>query len=184
MAHGQEATRQTKALYNHSEKSPKIRVGTTATNTEITITIGVYTFANLVMNFSDSPLFFWLSPTILSIRDAAEFSAVLVVTTLITPSPFCIPLITSVPGTPSTGTLSPVIAEVSIEELPCTTVPSKGILSYGFTRIVLPILTFSAGTSTSSPFSIRIALSGLIFAKASIFFLERPTATSSRSSPN
>ena len=97
MAHGQEATRQTKALYNHSEKSPKIRVGTTATNTEITITIGVYTFANLVMNFSDSPLFFWLYPTIFSIRDAAEFSAVLVVRILITPSPFCIPLITSVP---------------------------------------------------------------------------------------
>ena len=57
IAHGQEATKQTNALYSHTENVPPNIVGITATRIAITTTIGVYTLANLVINFSESPLF-------------------------------------------------------------------------------------------------------------------------------
>ena len=48
------------------------------------------------------------------------------------------------------GKASPVRAEVSIEALPETTIPSSGIFSPVLTVIMSPILTFSG--ETFSPF--------------------------------
>ena len=62
------------------------------------------------------------------------------------------PLNTSSPESTSFGMDSPVKAEVSIKELPSTTIPSKGIFSPGFITIVSPIFTSSGFTFSNFPF--------------------------------
>ena len=49
----------------------------------------------------------------------------------------------------STGILSPVIADWSIEELPSIITPSTGILSPGFTITISPLITSSIETVIS-----------------------------------
>ena len=61
------------------------------------------------------------------------------------------PLITSSSAEMVRGTDSPVRADVSTLEFPSSIIPSIGILSPGFTMIVVPISTSSGSTETISP---------------------------------
>ncbi|MPN08945.1 hypothetical protein SDC9_156233 [bioreactor metagenome] len=60
----------------------------------------------------------------------------------------------------STGILSPVSIDSSIEVLPSTTSPSTGNFSPGFTRITSPTSTSSIEITTSFPSLIIVAVFG------------------------
>ena len=81
------------------------------------------------------------------------------------------------------GTDSPVSALVSSIDSPSVTIPSKGIFSPGFTTISSPIETVSGATTTSSPFLLTVAESGLMSIRSEIDFLERFTASDWKNSP-
>ena len=101
----------------------------------------------------------------------------------ITPLLFIHPLSASSPSFTFLGRVSPVNAEVSSIELPSQIIPSSGILSPGFICIISPIFTSSGFTSCSFPSLITHAMSGLIFIKSEIDFLDLSVAMSSKSSP-
>ena len=70
--HGQDATKKNKAISIHlSISAPNIN-GTITNKIAITITIGVYTLENLVINFSVFPLLFVASYTKSIICEAIE----------------------------------------------------------------------------------------------------------------
>ena len=94
------------------------------------------------------------------------------------------PLITLSPAVISLGTDSPVRADVSMLALPLSTIPSIGILSPGFTTIMLPIGTSSGRTSLTDLSShSRLAVSGHISISEEIDFLELWMARLWKSSP-
>lgn len=64
---------------------------------------------------------------------------------------------TSLPGSTSRGSASPVRADVSKAELPSTTRPSRGIFSPGFTSIKSPMPTSSGVTLRISLPILRLA---------------------------
>ena len=76
----------------------------------------------------------------------------------------------------STGTDSPVNADVSIIDLPSIIFPSNGTFSPGFTTIVSPIFTSSGDNFSIFPFFLTYATSGLISIKLAIDFLDLSTA--------
>ena len=59
--------------------------------------------------------------------------------------------ITKLPTVFSTGILSPVNIDSSIDVLPSITSPSTGNFSPGLTKIISPTITSSIGTSISRP---------------------------------
>ena len=61
------------------------------------------------------------------------------------------PLMTESPSATLRGTLSPVSAAVSSEDVPLSTVPSMGIFSPGRTTITVPGSTSSGLTCTRPP---------------------------------
>ena len=108
--------------------------------------------------------------------DTEEFLNSHVVLILSTPDRFMQPLMTSSPSETSLGMLSPVNALVSIPECPLRTVPSIGILSPGFTTIMLPVITSSGLMRSSFPFISTFAYSGLKSINAIMFFRLRSDA--------
>ena len=128
------------------------------------------------MKFSTGALRLDAFSTISSIFDTVDSSNILVTLILITPERLMHPLITSSPASTSFGRASPVSEEVSIEEFPSITVPSRGIFSPGLTSTISPILT-SYGSTVSSLSSFRTtAKSGLISISAATDFLDLSTA--------
>ena len=126
--------------------SPLIIGGRIASNTAKPITIGVYILENLVINLSDfdflAEAFSTKSKTLLTVESKYSF----VTSAIIKPFIFIQPLNIFAPSLTSTGTDSPVSAEVSRVDSPFTTVASSGTLSPGFISIVSPICTSSGST--------------------------------------
>ena len=129
------------------------------------------------------PFFAAASSTKSKILAAVLSPNAFVVRILTSPSPFIAPLITLSSGCASTGTLSPVRAELSRVVVPLIMIPSIGTRSWGLTKIVEPMGTSSALTVLSTPFSSTVAKSGRIEASFSISLLETSTARSSINSP-
>ena len=94
------------------------------------------TFAFLELAFSTSS----------RILATVESSNSLVVRTFRVPLPLTQPLMISSPTTAFLGTDSPVRAAVSMRDSPSTTTPSRGILSPGFTTMMVPTSTSSGST--------------------------------------
>ncbi|OPZ70247.1 MAG: hypothetical protein BWY81_00027 [Firmicutes bacterium ADurb.Bin467] len=91
---------------------------------------------------------------------------------------------TGSPAFLSTGMLSPVSIDSSIEVCPSTTVPSTGIFAPGLTTSMSPISTSSIGISRSAPFSRRIAVFGCRPISFLIASLVRPFETASSDFPS
>ena len=126
-AQGQDTTKKDNALYPQVARSLcNIAVGITNINNAKIITIGVYTFANFVMNFSVvaffSPAFSTKSKILLSVDSWNSF------VTFISSTPFVFitPLNISEFSATFLGTDSPVKADVSIKASPFVTIPSSG----------------------------------------------------------
>ena len=156
-AHGQLITSVVSALISHldhSEEFPITRLttgGITASASAPIHTVGVYTFANLVIKFSERDFFILEFSTRSSILDTVESPNSLSVLILRSPVRLTQPLITSSPSLALLGTLSPVRALVLSVELPSTTMPSIGIFSPGLTTITLPTSTSSGSTCSNFP---------------------------------
>ena len=103
------------------------------------------------MNFSELALLAAAFSTRSSILAAVESSDAAVVRILRSPSRLIVPLWTSLPQEASTGRDSPVSAAVSMREKPSSTIPSRGILSPGFTSISVPTGTSSGFICVHSP---------------------------------
>ena len=79
---------------------------------------------------------------------------------------------------------SPVIIDSSMELLPSVIIPSTGILSPGLTLNKSPTLISSIEISTSSPFSILMALFGANFKSSFTALLVLLCALASSNCPN
>ena len=86
----------------------------------------------------------------------------------IEPYRLLVPARTSSPMSTSAGTDSPVTADLSIEELPATTVPSRGTVSPGNMRTMFPTWMLSTSVETTSSPETRFALSTFSFPSASM----------------
>ena len=161
-AQGQETTRKMSARYTHVCASPVMRDGMSASKTAATHTIGVYAFENRVIKRSDFAFFSCAFSTSSMMRAAADSPAIFVVSISITLSVLIAPAITSLPTNTRRGTASPVRADVSRNDFPCTTVPSIGMRSPGLTSMVSPTFTSSGDTSIILSPRFTNALSGLI----------------------
>ena len=84
----------------------------------------------------------------------------------ITEAVFIAPEKTSFPSNTSSGTDSPVSAELSMKVFPFVIIPSTGIRSPGFTTTVSPVLTSPAPTVTVFPLRMTSAVSGRMFISA------------------
>ena len=117
------------------------------------------------------------------ICDRVVSSPTLVALNLIKPVLFILAPITLSPIFFSTGILSPVIMDSSIEVLPSTISPSTGRLCPGLTIIISPTLTSSTGTSSISPFFSTKAILGAKFMSFSIASEVLPLALPSKNLP-
>ena len=144
--HGQDATRQTSALWIHSVQLPVISEGMIAMTSDSPIITGVYTAAKRVISFSWLPLLFELSSTSLTMRVAALSAYALVVLRYTVLSLFIMPLSSSAPTVASTGSDSPVREEASTVVLPSVMIPSTGTRVCGGISRMVPISTSSALT--------------------------------------
>ena len=79
------------------------------------------------------------------------------------PDWFRVAELTSLPGSLSTGMLSPVSADSFTALVPSRTMPSTGIFSPGRTTKMSPFRTSSMGTTTSCPSRTRVAVFGASF---------------------
>ena len=146
-------------------------------------TIGVYTRAKRVMKRSIFGLLAAAFSTDCKIRETIDSESGLSTRILITPEIFRQPEVTALFGAIFTGTGSPVTGEVSRRLSPSMTVPSTGILSPARTRIISPVLAFSAGIiSTVSPFT-RFTVSGRRSTASIIWLRLFSVARSSKYSP-
>ena len=120
--------------------------GSSANKIASPITIGVYTFANLVINLSDldflAAAFSTKSKTLLTVESKYSFVTFAVI------KPFILiqPLRIFAPSLTSTGTDSPVNAEVSRLVSPFIIVASSGTLSPGLISMISPSSTSSGST--------------------------------------
>ena len=184
-AHGQDTIRNVRALYSQVAKlPPKNTGGMTASSTAAPTTIGVYTLAKRVMKDSLFDLWSAACSTSSSMRLAVDSPNSFSTFTRTAPLKLMHPEAMGSPSETPLGTLSPVRAFVSSEDLPSMTVPSKGTLSPDFTTMTSPTCTSSGRTVLSpSPVS-RFALSGLMSIKADMLLRLRPSAMPSKSSPS
>ena len=106
-----------------------------------------------------------------------------VVLSVITPEMLIAPAGTSSPTVISLGKLSPVRADVSIDVLPLSTMPSSGIFSPGFTLIILSVSTFSGSTVIYSPSIRTSAVSGFVLIREDMLLLDLFTAIDWKNSP-
>ena len=117
-----------------------------ASNTAKPITIGVYIFANLVINLSEvdflEAAFSTKSKTLLTVESKYSFVTFAKIKAFI----FIQPLNIVAPSLTSTGTDSPVRAEVSSVVSPFTIIASRGSLSPGLISIISSIFTSSGST--------------------------------------
>jgi len=81
---------------------------------------------------------------------------------------FIVPDTTLSPTVFSTGMLSPVMLDWSIDELPSTTIPSTPMLAPGFITIISPATTSSSLISISLPSLITVEVFGTKFISFSI----------------
>ena len=171
------------AVVIHSPQSPVIREGMIAVSTARITTIGVYIFANFVMNLSIFGLPAAAFSTESRILVTMDSERGFVTSIFSRPCSLTQPEMTSVPAIAVTGTGSPVTGEVSIRLSPSVTMPSSGIRSPGRTCRISPIWASSAGIfSMSSPW-IRFTVSGRMSTASMIWDRLRSTAMSSNSSP-
>ena len=124
------------------------------------------TFAFLLLAFSTSS----------KILATVESSNSFVVRIFSVPLPLTQPLIISSPSDALLGTDSPVSAAVSINDSPSIATPSRGILSPGFTTIIVPTSTSSGSTVTNFPSSSTFAYSGQMSIISVMDCLDFPTA--------
>ena len=129
----------------------------------------------------------WASITRRTIFDRTESLPKCVARILNAPVLFKEPPITGSSGFLSTGTLSPLIIDSSMDEEPLMITPSTGIFSPGLTVMTSPCTTSTTGISISTlsrstlavlgfnPINSRIALEAFVFAFASS---NRPIKTS------
>ena len=125
----------------------------------------------------------WASSTNFTICAKAVSLPTLVALYFINPALFILAPITVLPIFFSTGILSPVSIDSSIEVLPSIISPSTGSFSPGFTKIISPTITSSIGILTSFPFLIIVAVLG---ARPISFFIASevfPFETASRYLP-
>ena len=173
-AQGQDTTKNAKALNIQSLKlySPLMIGGKIASNTAKLITIGVYIFANLVINLSDvdflAAAFSTKSKTLLTVESKYSF----VTFANISAFRFIQPLNIVAPSLTSTGIDSPVRAEVSRVVSPFIIMASSGTLSPGLISIISSICTSSGSTFIDLLSLITLAYSGLISIISAIDFLD------------
>ncbi len=127
----------------------------TAVRTAAQMTIGVYIFANRVINLSILGFFSAAFSTASAIFDIIDSDAVADASTVTAPLRFMQPDVTSSPALTETGTGSPFIADVSIFVSPLIIFPSTAKLSPGFTLMTSPFSTLSEGLRTNSPSTSR-----------------------------
>ena len=158
-AHGQDTIRNIDALYIHSLKVASLTTkgGIIASAKAKNTTIGVYTFANFVINFSVGAFLFEAFSTNSKILETVDSLKFLLTLTFKTPLVLIHPAKISSFIDISLGTDSPVKAEVSIKLVPSITIPSNGTLSPGLTIISSSILTVSGFTFSSTPLLITFA---------------------------
>ncbi len=158
-AHGHEMTRKIRPRLIQSENiAPGMTSGgITASARAANTTTGVYMCANFVMKFSVGA--FWLLAFCIRSRifETVDSPKTFVTSTVRSPLLFMEPDSTSLPSSTSRGSDSPVRAEVSSEERPSTTLPSRGIFSPGFTTIKSPMATSSGVTRRIPPSVLRFA---------------------------
>jgi len=184
-AHGQETTRNTRALYPHSRNAPRpARGGIDARRAAKTTTAGVYHLAKDVMNRSVGAFLSRASSMSRRPFESVDSPKGRRTSTRNVPPRLTLPASTSSPSPASRGTDSPVRDEVSREEVPAETTPSRGTRSPGLMRTVCPTLTSMAFTRCSFPFSSSVAESGRISMRESMERRDRSTAMDWTSSPD
>ena len=105
------------------------------------------------MKFSDFAFLKLAFSTKSRIFETVDSPNSLVVFIFKTPVIFITPLVILSPHLTVFGTLSPVSATVSSDDLPSTITPSSGTFSPGLTTIMLPISTSSGSTLFKLSFS-------------------------------
>ena len=150
IAHGEAATRTTRARSIQTEDSPS-QEPTTATSAAVTSTTGTRGRAMRSARRARSPLRWWASWTSLTIvvRELSVPAADACRVRL--PPPLTLPASTSVPGPTSRGIDSPVMAEASTVERPVVTTPSVAIRSPAPMSRTSPMCTSVASIVTSCP---------------------------------
>ena len=136
-AHGQDTTRKVSARYSQSAKTASgiNSIGSTTSAIARKTTVGVYTFAKRVMNFSIGAFLLLAFSTSSRIRDTVDSPYSLLTSTFSTPLRLTTPASTSSCTPTSLGRDSPVRAEVSRELVPSTITPSSGTRSPGLITI-------------------------------------------------
>ena len=147
------------------------------------ITVGVYIFANFVINFSVCAFFSVAFSTKSNILLTVDSPNSFVTSTSIRPFVLIEPLNISFSTEILRGMDSPVNADVSIKASPFITLPSKGTFSPGFITIISPIFTSFGYFFIILSSCFTFANSGFIFIKLSIDFFDLSSAYSSNISP-
>ncbi len=148
IAHGQATNSRAMALKTAVPKLPSTshhprKVATapariTGTNTELTRSA----------IFCSGALSRWARSTSCCRRLSTDSAATELTCTTRAVLPFRVPPVTTLCGPRSTGSGSPVSIDSSTEDQPRRTVPSRGIVSPGRTRMTAPAGTVSGGTSS------------------------------------
>ena len=148
------------------------------------ITIGTKYAEITSANFAIGAFDPWASSTNLTIWAKAVSFPTLVALYFINPVLFILAPITLLPISFSTGMLSPVSIDSSIDVLPSITSPSTGNFSPGFTKTISPATTSSIGIIDSIPFLITVAFLGANPINAFIAWDVFPFDTASRYFPS
>ena len=183
-AQGQDMTRtampQLKANSNVAPTSSQTTVATTAT----AITAGTNTPLTLSASLAMGAFEPDASSTRRTICERVVSSPTFVARILKKPDRFIVAPTTSPPTDLSFGTLSPVIADSSIDAPPSVITPSVGTASPGRTTMMSPTRTSSTGILCSTPFRSTDALLGARSMSFEMASEVRPFARASKNLPS
>ena len=183
-AHGHDTTRTDTAIVSANSKDAPTMSHIIAADSAITITTGTNTPATLSASFAIGALELVASSTRRMMLASAVSSPTFVACILKYPLLFMVAPITLSLICLSTGMLSPVIADSSIEACPSMITPSTGTLSPAFTIRTSPFSTSSTGTTTSEPSLITVALFGARSRSLLIASVVFPFALASKNFPS
>ena len=166
----------------NSKDAPRI-IQTTAETMAMVMTIGTKTPATLSASFAIGALELVASSTRRIICARAVSSPTLVACILKYPLLLTVAPMTLSPACLSTGILSPVMADSSMEAEPSVRIPSTGMDSPAFTISISPFSSSSTGIVDSTPSRMTVAVFGARFRSLLMASEVLPFARASKNLP-